>query len=379
MRKLAFLSTSLLAGMISTPLAHAVDVKMYGQVNKAALMYNDGENTDFGVYDNDLSSTRFGVKGEQKLDNGMTASVLLEMEMQSNPTNAFVQNGAAGNSSTPLNTNAAGSTTGDVGLTERHASVGLAGDFGGIVAGQTTAATDGVLTQDLTGAQDVMNADVQKIGGGLNLRTAAGGLSGVTINGMTSNVATKRNDGIRYDSPKLMALGGSFQGKASVMQGGDVDAALLYEGKVADLKLKAAAGVEFNNDLASAPTGVAYDTRYAASASAQHKSGIGGTVAYTTDKRRSGVAGSDPEQWYAKVGYAWENYEVAADYGQSENYGVVGATPADSELTVMGLGAQYNMGNGVSVAGLYRNFDAERTGAALQDIDLYGVNMRVKF
>lgn len=378
MRKFALLSTSLVAGVASIQAAHAVDVKMYGQVNKAAIMYNDGQNSDFGVYDNDLSSTRFGVKGEQKLDNGLTASVLLEMEMQSNPSNLFTQNGAAGNSSTPLSggNGGAGST---VNLDERHASVGLAGDFGGVVLGQTAAATDGIFTQDLVGVQDVLMSDVQKIGGGINLRDGVGGLSGVTINTLTSNVATKRNDGIRYDSPKLMALGGSFQGKASVMQGGDVDASVLYEGKVADFKLKGAAGVEFNNDLATAPTTVNYDTRYVASASALHKSGIGGTVAYTTDHRRDGVAGSDPEQWYAKVGYAWDAYEVAADYGQSENYGVLGATPADSKLTVMGVGAQYNMGNGVSVAGLYRNFDADRTGAALQNVDLYGVNMRVKF
>jgi predicted porin len=376
MRKFALLSTTLVAGVVSIPAAHAVDVKLYGQVNKTAAVFDDGQNTDFGVYDNDLSSTRFGVKGEQKLDNGLTASVLLEMEMQSNPSNLFTQNTAAGNSSTPLGggNGGAGST---VGIDERHASVGLSGDFGGVVLGQTSTATDSVFTQDLVGAQDVLNSDYRKMGGGLFLRNSNGTLSATSINSLTFDGGTNRTDAIRYDSPKLTTAVGTFQGKASVAQGGDTEASALYEGKVAGFKLKGAAAVQFNNDLATSTATNNYDTRYIASASALHSSGIGATAAYTTDKLRDGVAGQDPEQWYTKVGYAWDAYEVAADYGQSNHYG--NAVLSENKLTAMGLGAQYNMGNGVSLAGLYRNFDANRTGTSLQDVDLFAANLRVKF
>ncbi len=375
MRKLIFFSTSLLAGLVSIPAANAVDVKLYGQVNKSLVASDDGQNTDIGIYDNDLSSTRFGVKGDQKLDNGLTASVLLEMEMQSNPSNLFVQNSTAGNSATPQNTNNSGTANGSVAFDERHASVGLSGDFGGVVLGQTATATDSILSQDLVGAQDVLGADYRKMGGGLNFRTGAGALSGVTINSMTFDGGNKRTDAIRYDSPKLEALGGKFQGKASIAQGGDTEAAVLYEGKVADVKLKAAGAVEFNNDTATTATR-AVETRYVASASALHSSGIGATAAYTTDDLRNGT-GEDPEQWYLKAGYAWDAFEVAADYGKSNHYGTTVLT--ENELTAMGVGAQYNMGNGVSVAGLYRNFDANRTGSSLEDVDLYVANMRVKF
>lgn len=371
MRKLAFLSTSLLAGVIATPVAHAVDVKMYGQVNKAVVAFDDGQNTDVVVTDNDLSSTRFGVKGEQKLDNGLTASVLLEMEMQSNPTNAFVQNDTSGQSSTPLPTNAGGTLNGDVGFTERHASVGLSGGFGGVVVGQTSAATDGVITQDLTGAQDVMNSDYHKMGGGIRLRNADGSLSAISINSMTFNGGTKRLDAIRYDSPVFNGL----QGKFSVAQGGDVDASALYNGKFGSFKVKGAAGIEFNNDAATNATN-AVETRYIASASLLHDSGLGLTAAYTTDDVRNG-GGEDPEQWYTKVGYTWDKFEVAADYGVSNHYG--NTVVSDSDLTAMGLAAQYNLGNGVSVAGLYRNFDADRTGTDLQSVDLFAANVRVKF
>lgn len=369
--KSAILATTLLTGAVAS--AHAMDVKMYGQVNKALVGYDDGQNTDFGVVDNDLSSTRFGVKGEQKLDNGLTASLVYEVEMQSNPSNFLVQNNDPANSASPLNQNNAGVANGNVGFDERHASVGLSGDFGGVVLGQTAMASDGILTQDLVGAQDVMNSDYEKLGGGLNFRTGAGALSGVTMASMTSNGGTYRTDAVRYDSPKLAG----FSAKASIAQGGDTEAAVLYEGKVADFKLKGAASVGFNNDLPTTTATNNYDQRYIASGSILHSSGIGATAAYTTDKLRDGVAGSDPTQWYLKAGYAWDAYEIAADYGQSNHYG--NAVLSDNKLNVIGVGAQYNMGHGVSVAGLYRNMDANRSGTDLQNVDLFAANMRVKF
>lgn len=372
MRKLTYLTTGLaLTGAVAS--AHAMDVKMYGQVNKSLIGYDDGQNTDFAVTDNDLSSTRFGLKGEQLLDNGLTATVLLEMEMQSNPSNLTTQNNTAGNSATPQNINNSSVVNGSTGFDERHASVGLSGNFGAVILGHTNTATDGVLTQDLTGAQDVMNSDYEKMGGGLNVRTSAGALSGVTINSLTSNVGTKRTEAIRYETPKFAG----FQAKASVAQGGDTEASVLYSGVAGDFKLQGAAAVEFNNDLATSTATNNYDTRYVASGSVLHKSGVGATIAYTTDQLRDGVAGSDPEEWYGKVGYAWDAYEVAADYGQANHYG--NAVLSDNKLNVYGAAAQYNMGNGVSIAGLYRNFDADRSGSSLQDINLFAANLRVKF
>ncbi|PZP38677.1 MAG: hypothetical protein DI585_06715 [Pseudomonas fluorescens] len=380
MRKLALLSTTLLTGLVTTPVAHAVDVTMYGQVNKTVMGHDDGRSTDFGVYDNDLSSTRLGVKGEKKLDNGLTASVLLEMEMQSNPSNLATQNTGA-NSTTPASggNGGAGST---VGFDERHASVGLSGDFGGVVVGQTATASDGIYTQDLTGVKDVLMSDAHKIGGGLFFRDANGALSAANMNRISFTGSTSRADAIRYDSPKLKTAFGNFQGKAAVAQGGDTDVAALYDATLGDFKVLGAASVVFNNDDASTVTN-SFDKRYIASGSVLHKSGIGGTVAYTTDELAQDTANSgDPEQFYVKAGYAWDAYEVAADYTKARNYNnpATGVTAAaNTKLEAVGVGAQYNMGNGVSLAGAYRNLSAERTGTSLEDIDLFLANLRVKF
>ncbi len=339
--------------------ASAVDVELYGQVNKGLFAYDDGENTDFVVQDNALSSTRFGVKGAQALDNGLTASVLLEGEMASNASDALTQNTTvvgAGNTPQP--------TGGE--FTQRQARVGLSGNFGGVYVGRQSTAIDGALTQDLVGAQDVMSADYARIGGNYKLRDSAGNFTtpvAITVDDFVSGIAQSRADSVRYDSP----IFAGFQARASVAQGGDTEGAVYYDGAAGDFKIKGAAGVRLVNSEA---TGSDLKRQYAASVSAAHSSGLGATVAYDRADQR----GDDASAWYAKVGYAWDAFEVAADYGRNKDFAI-----GDDKLESYGLGAQYNLGNGVSVAGLYRNYDAKVAGVSAQDIDLYGVNMRVKF
>lgn len=351
--------------------ASAVDVQMYGQVNKGLFGYDDGHDTNFVVIDNALSTTRFGIKGAQVLDNGLTASVLFEGEMASNASDTFTQNsvtGSTGTSTTPGNTSPS--------FNERQARVGLSGSFGGVYLGQQSTAIDGVLTQDLTGAQDVMSADYGRIGGGLRLRNsndtfATAGTT--TIGSLTDGIAQSRTDSLRYDSPILAG----FQGRLSVAQGGDTEGAVFYDGAAGSFKLKGAAGVRFNNDNTTAGTNKV-GQEYVASASVAHTSGLGATVGYTRQELETKTASADaPQSWYAKVGYAWDAFEVAADYGMNDNFS--NAALNKDSLKAYGLGAQYNMGNGVSVAGLFRTYDANVTGTSGSDIDLYGVNMRVKF
>ncbi|MCP5405658.1 MAG: porin [Pseudomonadaceae bacterium] len=355
--------------------ASAVDVELYGQVNKGLFGYDDGTNTDVVVVDNKFNSTRFGLKGAQALDNGLTASVLFESEMLSNPSNGLQQNNVGTQSATPASTT-------PVNFTERQARVGLSGMFGGVYLGQQSTAIDGVYTQDLAGAADVMGANFEEIGGGLGFRTKGTNAlnAAITPNAMTTKLDENRADSIRYDSP----IFNGFQGRASVAQGGDMDLGVFYDGGWSDFKVAAAAGAYFNNDNVDqrgaaihTTTPNADESTYAASVSVAHSSGLAGTVAYSKDTLDNKAANiNDPSTWYAKVGYSWDAFEVAADYGRAKDYRKVGNT---DKLTSFGLGAQYNLADGVSVAALYRNFDADITANQTDGIDLYGVNMRVKF
>lgn len=380
--KKTLLATS--AAVLAAGSAAAVDVELYGQVNKGIYGVDDGRNTETVVVDNANDSTRFGLKGAQALDNGLTASVLLEGEIVDNASDALVQRSstAAPFATNPVNGGAAGSGS----FQSRQARVGLSGNFGGIYLGKQSTAIEGVYWQDLAGATDVMTSSFNQIGGGFQFRNEVGGaLSGRSVNDMSSVFDENRANSLRYDSP----IFAGFQGRASIAQGGDLDASVFYDGGWGDFKIAGAAGYYWNNDdttLRAPGTagGISTNTPNAeeghsvASLSVAHNSGLAATVAWQSDElARKGAAIDDPNTWYAKVGYSWDAYEVAADYGKAKDYLKVGG--AKDELRAMGLAAQYNLTDGVSLAALYRNFDAEVTGADYEDINMYGVNMRVKF
>ncbi|MFZ2587308.1 MAG: porin [Alphaproteobacteria bacterium] len=350
--------------------ASAVDVELYGQVNKGLYSYDDGQNTDVVINDNAKSNTRMGVKGAQALDNGLTASVLLEGAMSDNASDAYQQSNVTlgSNSQTPV---AGAAAT----FTSRQARVGMSGNFGGLYLGKQSTASDGAFTVDLAGANDVMDADIADIGGGLGFRTAGTGVlnTGFTPNAMTYGMSENITNSIRYDSPIFNGV----QGRAAIAQGGDMDMGVYYDGGVGDFKVAAAGSAFFNNDENTTATNV-QSAVYTAAASARHNSGLGATLGYASASLDKGVVGAnDPSQMYAKVGYAWDAFEVAADYTKSEHWR--SATAASDKLTSMGVAAQYNVADGVSVAALLRNFDADVTGTATDAINLMGVNMRVKF
>ncbi len=357
------------AGVASN--ANAIDVELYGQVNKGVMIVDDGQDTEFNVVDNDFSSTRFGLKGEQALDNGLTASALLEMEYQTNESDVIGQNQAAGVQTTSLGNNP--------GLAARHTRVGIGGDFGAIFVGHTSTATDGVTEQDMAGAGDVLGSDIEDIGGGMEFRISGAATKAASFAG-TDTVASAsdnmdgngRQDLVRYDSP----IFNGFQVRVSTAQGGDVDTGVFYHGRVDEFAIKGGLGYVAFNDNTSA--GVQAESQLSGSLSAKHDSGFGATVAYGQQEIENGVAGTndDPTFYYVKLGYSWDAFEVAADYSKHENSaGIEG-----DELTYYGVAGQYNLGHGVSAAAYYKNFEFEDdTATNFDDMGVYGVNMRVKF
>lgn len=347
--------------------ASAVDVELYGQVNKTVMSYDDGRDTEINFADNDNGSTRFGFKGSQSLDNGLTASVLFEVEMQSNASNALTQATTAGQSSTSSN-----AVTGA--FAERHARVGLGGDWGAVFMGQASSAADSSAEQDLAGAKDVSSSDLDDIGGGLFFRTSAGAVTAWSIATTTNNMdGLGRADAIRYDSP----IFNGFQVRVSTIQGGDIDGAVYYHGKVDEFNVKGAVGYTSYNSAATAAADI-LDSQLSGSLSVGHDSGLAATVAYgerSLDKKTA--TNEDPSFWYVKLGYAWDQFELAADYGKHSD--VITTTVTDHDVQYVGAAAQYNMGHGTSLAAYYKQFDLDMTGTNTDAINLYGVNLRVKF
>lgn len=361
MKLFATTCLTLLAGA-----TYAVDVKLYGQINKGMFVFDDGATQEFTVLDNILSSTRMGVKGEQNLDNGLTAGVVYEMEMVNNSSYAATQNTAANAAATPLPTTL---------LQTRHAHVGLAGDFGAVHVGRLGSAVDSVLSlNDMAGAADVMGPEYRFIGGGMKFRNANGTLSAFSINQFTENQYSNRVDAVRYTTPVWNGL----SAKGALAQAGDADMALNFEGLVfGDIKTKASAGFWANNNTSFAANSV--DKKYYGIISAKDAStGLAGTLVYTQVALANAASNAeDPNSVYAKLSYAKNAYEVAADYGITSHYQSV--TAPKSELTTFGLAGQYQLVPGVSAGVLFRQYQADVTGSDLDNMNLYGVNLRMKF
>jgi len=343
------------------------------------LVYDDGRDTETNFVDNDKSSTRFGLRGSQALDNGLTASVLIEAEIQAGggASNDIAQSIAAGNASTPAQAGAAG-------LTERHTRVGLAGNWGALFLGRTSTATDGITEIDIAGADDVLGSGVDRFGGALQFRNNAGALTGIRVDQVFDNLdgissargglqhTGDRVQTLRYDSP----IFNGFQARIAAAQGGDVDAAVLYSGKIDAFEVRGGVGyVSFSGQPTAATNELTH--QWAGSVSVKHDQGIGATFAYgqqNLDRKTAGV--DDPSFYYVKLGYTWDAFEVAADYSHHSDMNV-GAV--DHDASAWGLAGQYNMGNGVSVAALYRHLDLDQTALNSDEINLYALNLRVKF
>ncbi|TKW60416.1 MAG: porin [Blastochloris viridis] len=352
--------------------ANAVDVKLYGNVSKAAMGYDDGIDNEFTVVDDNNLSTRIGVAGEQKLDNGLTASVLLEAQSQSNGSQSITQNTVTGQSHTPVN------TTGT--LEERMARVGLSSEHGALFIGNQDIATDDVLVHDLAAAGSMVNSQIAAFGGGLQFRTSAGTAVNVAGTDLTPNDFALGNNGdlasansVRFNT----ATYNGFNGSLSASQGGNMDAIIRYANSFGDFQIDTALGHTFVNDQTTTGSDELTGAT-SGSASVKHSSGLGATVAYTTQHLSNKSAGVDEaEGYYGKVGYAWGAYGVAAEYGKFKNP-VASATK--QEMDVYGIGADRDLGNGVSVGGLYRNLSADVDGISnIEDINVYTVSMRVKF
>ena len=325
--------------------AKAVDVELYGQVNKTLMQTDNGTTSEFGVRDNDKSSTRVGLKGEQMLDNGLTASVLVEYELNGDDTRT--KSGSAITSGTAST------------LTERHARVGVSGMFGTVMVGHTSTATDAAAEQDMAGVSDLLGSDIARFGGNT---TFGGSITGGTeVQDVFTRFDGDRADVVAYHTPVVAGI----QGRLSTSEGGEVQGAAFYKGKYDAVAVKAALGYESNST-----NGV--DNTITGSVSLKHDSGLAGTYAYGEQSTETGA--NEAEMHYFKVGYTMNALEIAADYSTHETDNATGA-----EGTAYGFGAQYDLGHGVSVAGAYRQLEADDSAGDADEIDLLMANVRVKF
>jgi predicted porin len=350
--KSTFLATT---SLLAASTALAADVEVYGQVNKLVVSVDNNVSSSTDIVDNDASSTRFGFKVKQQLENGMVASALLELQTESNSSNALDASGDDQNESQNSS------------ISERHSRVGLSGNFGTILIGKTSEATDGVAEVDLGGVSDVMYSDITSTAGATAF-TDNGTSTGVKMSKLYSNFDGGRTNLVRYDTPIVNGV----QGSVSVSSGSDVAVAAKYKATHAGFNVAAAVGYQ---NLNSADNATA-DKKYTGSASVKHEAtGLAATVATGMGDYTNGDEG---KFYYTKLSYLpnESKFEYAVEYAKSS---LDQDAASKNELESYGAGVQYNLAKGVSTSVMYRQMSAEIDSSSTSDIDVMSAGLKVKF
>ena len=333
-------------------------VKLYGQVNKAVLYSNDGDNGDVYLVDNDNSSTRVGLEGAIKPNDKYTIGTRIEVEYQTNPSNLVNQED---------------NRVEDIGFQKRHLDLWVdANTYGKFSLGYGSTASDGTSEMDLSGTGVVGYSSVaDMVGGQLFYDKNTSTLSDTPINAAFSNMdGLGREERIRYDSPSFSG----FVGSASYVAEGGGDLAVRYTSQMDAFKL--AAAVAYANPGSSSDI---VDDQLAGSVSVLHDSGFNGTFAMgTRDQKGAGV--NDAGYFYTKFGYRgrWCPLGVtslSADYGRFSDFDVNG-----DDADTVGLQMVQDLQEWGTEAYLgYRFHKLDRNGVDYDNINAIMTGMRVKF
>ena len=135
--------------VIAVP-ANAVDFKISGQINRAALYADDGSSAKWFFVDNDNSSTRFRFTGDNEFENDWKVGIVWEVEMQSDPSNK-------------VHMGDDGSDFGDVNFDERKMEFWIE-KWGRMWLGQGDTASNGTSEVDLSGTTVAAYSSVSDVG-----------------------------------------------------------------------------------------------------------------------------------------------------------------------------------------------------------------------
>jgi predicted porin len=161
-----------------------VSLQVYGQVNKALLIFDDGVDRDAFIVDNDQSGSRIGFKGSAAIKPGWTAGFNMELDIQDAATDKVSQ----GNDD-PAD---------EIKIRQNYVYI-ESEKYGRISLGQQSTGADGineiVLGNSLTDSSDIFSS--------FQVRTRGGGNSGFTVGQFVDNLDGPRDDVVRYDSPSI--------------------------------------------------------------------------------------------------------------------------------------------------------------------------------
>jgi cell division protein FtsB len=345
------------AGMVKSR-GDKVAVKLFGHVNRALLVSNDGNDTSYYNVDNSHSQSRLGIDGTAKIDDHLFIGSKIELGLKSNPSGDVDQ--------TDKNTN--------FDINERVVEIFLKDDrYGTLSIGQGHTASDGSSEVDLSGTAVTGYSDIPGFAGGqffYDKRSQS--LSDTRIRGVFQNMdGLSRQDRIRYDTPNIYGI----QASGSVINNEGGDLALRYSAKFGDTLVAAAGAWASPGDLFAN-----VDSQYNGSMSVLFGMGLNFTVAGGYRDLKGLREDDDATFFYGKAGYrrgffSFGDTAFSVDYARHNDI-----AQKDDAADTIGLQMVQNLDPWGSEWYLgYRYHTLDRTNENFDDINAIMSGFRVKF
>ena len=364
---------------IERTFANGATLRLYGQIDKGVLQYDDGIDTEsYGLIDNANSSTRAGVRYNQHFG-------AWEFENRNEINYAPYSSSNANILNTSPDSDDYEFTNANI----RWLDFTLANDrFGKFWLGQGGMATDGVQEIDLSGTDVIAYSSVADSAEGQIIRFSAPGLtfdqslSDVTIGDAFTNYDGPRRVRFRYDTPAFngFTFAAAF-GRDLLSDDPDVheenifDSSLVYAGEFGDIKLEAGVGYYWQeND----------STNWGGSASALHgPTGLNLTLALGTKSPEDEGHGN---YWYSKLGLlrdlvSWGATAMSLDYYAGDDFFLdEGAGITSSSSDSWGLALVQNIDRANTELWLtYRSYDYADNSASYEDGQAIFAGARFRF
>ncbi len=335
-----------------------VALKLYGQVDRAMLVGDDGNRTDTYFVDNDNSSTRFGMLAHVQANDDIKLGSKFEVQFESNSSSAMNQENKHG--------------VGPNNFTERHFDFYIESKrFGKLSLGQGDTATNGTAEVDLSGTGLIGYSSVSDMAGSyLFYDQNTDSLPGTEIGDVMTNMdGMSRDDRVRYDTPKFYG----FNLSGSVISGTAYDAALRYAQQFPGVKVAGALGWANSRSLKN------WDNQVSGSISALLDMGVNFTLAagqrdYDENRR------DNAKYWYGKIGYRKDFWDIgptafSLDYGEYRDI-----SQNDDEAKTVGLMFVQKVNDwGTEFYAGYRWHDLDRDVEDFDNINAFMTGARLKF